>query len=171
MVLLQTLLSALRDLHTPALLVRDLGFLLYGGPLVAFSVLLSLAGKLPQLAPWDLVRVYRAWGPSLGLSLGAAVFGALLAYGIEHQGFSWGLATPDERAAALTWGLFGAMWVSNLFLEIWSLDPLRKLDNVATGVGDAAAYDVALRALQRHLWVHSALVLGVVISARLGGLL
>ena len=29
----------------------------------------------------------------------------------------------------------------------------------------------ALRAFQRHLWVHSALILGVVVSARLGGLL
>ncbi|MDG1482094.1 MAG: hypothetical protein P8R54_21055 [Myxococcota bacterium] len=145
---------------TAAQILQNLGFLLYGGPLVAFTIIITAASALPHMKPWDLVRSYRAWGPGLGLSLGASIFGMLAAYWLKHGEFSWGWSTPGEVQILAAWVTFFIMWVSNLKLEVWTLEPLRKLDGDA-GVTDEEAYSAATKRLLRHMWVHSILILAV----------
>lgn len=151
-----------------ALTLRDLGFLLYGGPLVAFTIIVSLSARIPGLTPWAAVRTYRAWGPALGLSLGATVFGALAAHHLQHGAFVWTWDTPAAQVELAAWLTFLVMWASNIKLEIWTLQPLRSLDPEG-GISDEAAYRAATRPLARHMGVHAALVLAVFLLVRLAG--
>jgi hypothetical protein len=148
-----------------ALILRDLGFLLYAGPMVAFTVLVRMSSRIPHLAPWDVVRVYRSWGPGLGLSLGACVFGALVAKWLTDGAFSWPF-DDAHRLSSIGWLTFLAMWISNIKLEIWTLEPTRKLDKNGQ-IADEAAFRAALGPLSRHMIVHSALIVAIVILARL----
>ncbi len=154
-------------LEWAALALRDLGFLLYGGPLVAAAFVVGLVDRVPGLSPWGAVRAVRAWGPGLGLSLGACILGALSAHWLRHGAFVWTWGSPVEQVGLAAWITFLVLWLSNLKLEVWTLEPLRKLDPPATGVADEAAYRAALRAYQRHLWVHAALIVAVFALTRL----
>ena len=152
-----------------ALTLRDLGFLLYGGPMVAFTVVIALAGRVPGIDQVSAVRAYRTWGPGFGLALGATIFGGLAARWLEQGGFSWAWDTP---AAQVDLGLslaFLVLWVSNIKLEIWTLQPLRTLDDPTAGVVDGDAYTHATASLVRHMVVHAALVLAVFVLAQLNG--
>ena len=120
-------------------------------------------GYVAWLNGVEIFRAYRAWGPGLGLSLGATVFGGLGAHYLEHGAFAWSLERPAEL---LGWLTFFAMWVSNIKLEVWTLEPLRKLDR-ERGLTDEAAFEAATAPVARHLLVHAALVLAVVVLARL----
>lgn len=153
---------------TLASALQDLGFLLYGGPMVAFTVLVAVAYRLPNLRPWDVVRVYRAWGAGFGLSLGATVLGGLVRYYLEHGSFTWPTDTPEQQATLATFLCFLAMWASNVKLEIWTLEPLRKLDK--GGDPDAEAWRAPHARLARHMVVHSALVLGAAVLAVISGI-
>ena len=150
-----------------ALTLRDLGFLLYGGPMFAFTAVIALSGRVPGIEPVSAFRAYRTWGPGFGLALGATIFGGLVARWLEQGGFSW---TWDTPAAQVDLGLslaFLVLWVSNIKLEIWTLQPLRTLDDPAAGVVDGDAYTQATASLARHMVVHSVLVLAVFVLARL----
>lgn len=138
--------------------LRDLGFLLYGGPLVAFTVLIAARGAISATRSWDLVRVYRAWGPGLGLSLGACILGLLVHHYLTVGAFVWPTETTADKVSLAAWLSFGTMWASNLKLEIWTLEPLRKLDQKGQ-ITDEAAYEAAVAPLVRHMVVHSALIL------------
>jgi len=151
-----------------ALTLRDLGYLLYGGPLVAFAVLITLGQRIPGLAPEATVRTYRAWGPGLGLALGATILGALGARWIQHGAFSWSFAGTAAQLDVASWLALLALWVSNIKLEVWTLQPLRTLDP-PSGITDPAAYRHATRSLARHLAVHAVLVVAVVVLARAAG--
>lgn len=142
---------------TLALVLRNLGFLLYGGPLMAFTLLIAMASFVTYLRLEDAIRAYRAFGPGLGLSLGASILGMLVAYYLEHGEFRWGWSTPEEQLTLAAWLCFFALWVSNLRLEVWTLDPLRKLDQDGT-ISDMAAYRQHARGLLSHLFLHSALI-------------
>lgn len=146
--------------------LRDLGFLLYGGPLVAFTIIVSLSGRIPGLTPWGAVRTFRAWGPGLGLSLGATVFGALAAHYLQHGAFAWAWDTPVARLELAGWLTFLVMWVSNIKLEVWTLQPLRSLDPGGP-VPDEAAYRAAVSRLARHMVVHAMLIVAIFVIAHL----
>ena len=61
---------------------------------------------------------------------------------------------PDRLfAAGVAIGLL--MWISNIKLEVWTLDPIRKLDNQA----DTERYGEAVQKLRFHMVVHSVLIL------------
>jgi hypothetical protein len=145
---------------TAAQILQNLGFLLYGGPLVAFTVLITARSAIPHMKAWDLVRSYRAWGPGLGISLGVSIFGMLTAYYLEHGSFSWGWSSPEEVQILAAWLTFFVLWVSNLKLEVWTLEPLRRLDRGGI-VSDEAAYQTATGRLLRHMWLHAVLILAV----------
>ena len=150
---------------TLPLILRDLGFVAYGGPLVAFAFLLGFRSQVLALDTVGLVRAFRSLGPVLGLSLGLCVLGGLSAHALQHGGFSWSLERPGELVA---WASFFALWVSNIRLEIWTLDPLRLLDKDGV-ITDEATYASAVDGLTRHLAVHAALVVCTVVLARLAG--
>ena len=109
------------------MLLQDLGFLLYAGPLVAFSVLIILCGRISTLPPHAVVRTYRAWGPGLGISLGACILGAAWGYWQDNGAFTWSCATSEQCWIIAVHGTFLLAWISNIKLEVWTLEPLRKL--------------------------------------------
>lgn len=138
-----------------ALFVRELGFVVYGGSLLAMTAIIIAAGAghVPYLSKENAVRAYRAWGPGLGLSMGAMVLGGLLHHFLVNGAFSWPLDAPTTPA----WIVFFVLWVSNLRLEVWTLDPIRKLDG-ANGVEDNEAFDGAVKTLIGHMVVQTVLV-------------
>ena len=141
-------------------LLQNLGFLLYGGPMVAFAILVAASGRIPHMQPWDIVRTYRSWGAGFGLSLGACVLGGLIRYYLMHHAFTWDMDTPEHTGVLLTFTTFLLIWISNIKLEIWTLEPLRKLDQNGL-VSDTDAYRAATARLSRHMALHALLVLVV----------
>ncbi len=138
--------------------------MLYAGPLVAFAVLICLVPRIPGLSLHAAVRSYRAWGPGLGLSLGACILGGLWGHWQDTGGFQWSIDTLADRWAVATHAVFVVAWVSNIVLEIWTLEPLRRLDPDAPGPpADSPAYLAAGRHLCRHMAIHAVLLLGVAV--------
>lgn len=121
-----------------------------------------------------LVRVYRAWGPVAGLSLGVWIFSQLYRFpGIANPG----LGFPDSYR--LGWGnwvhnlttsralLFGLLWVSYVILEVWTLEPCRLLDKDGV-IQDRAVYSQTVRRVTRQLAFNALLLLGIVGLSALG---
>jgi len=147
-----------------ATLLQDLGFLLYAGPLIAMAILIALCTRISGLPDHAAVRTYRAWGPGLGLSLGACIVGTVLGHWLDHGSFDLGPDTPARPWMVAVYGVFLASWVSNIKLEIWTLEPLRKLDSDAPAPPpDAAAYSAATTRLSRHMMLHAGLLLTVAV--------
>lgn len=138
--------------------LHDLGMLLYAGPMVAFTVLISWVGRLPHLQPWDVVRTFRAWGAGLGLAMGAWVTGLLARHWLERGAFTWGLQTPEDRILLAGHLVFLLAWIWNVRVEVWSLEPLRQLDRQGR-IDDPQAYHLATRSLARDMLLQSALLL------------
>jgi len=36
--------------------LQNLGYLLYGGPMVAFTILVAAGDQIPHMKPWDVIR-------------------------------------------------------------------------------------------------------------------
>ena len=143
--------------------------MLYAGPMVAFAILIAARNAIPNMAPWTLVRTYRAWGAGFGISLGLCILGGLTRYYLRHGSFTWGWSTPAETRVLATFLCFLAMWASNIKLEIWSLEPLRKLDKDGD-VADPEAYRAATASFSQHLTMHAVLALLVAGLAITSGL-
>lgn len=137
--------------------------------MVAFAILVSLSARLPALTPWDVVRVYRAWGAGFGLSLGGCIFGGLLGYWLRTGAFSWGFGGGQESLSSATFLVFFALWASNLILEVWTLEPLRKLDQGGV-VKDEAAYREGAGRLSRHMTLQALLCVTVAVLATMADL-
>lgn len=148
--------------------LHDLGMLLYGGPMVAFAILVALSPRLSHLATWDVVRTYRAYGAGLGLSMGAWVAGLVTRHYLQQGAFTWSLETGQQQLLLASHLVFFALWVWNVRVEIWSLEPLRKLDR-GGAVAAPGDYDAAARALARDMSLQAALVLAYVVLERLAG--
>ncbi|MCK6518517.1 hypothetical protein L6R46_26090 [Myxococcota bacterium] len=137
-------------------LVHWLTTALYGGSLTAFAALVSMRHRLRPLRPEDVMRTFRAWGAGLGLSMGALILTGLLHRYLSDGGFSWAGDAPDDalrRAKAI---LFLILWVSAFHLEIWTLEPCRKLDQDGV-IQDAEAYEATARRVTAQLWLNVAL--------------
>ena len=163
--------SILHDPSVAALasVVRDLGFVVYAGGIACFALLAALSARVGGPPTAQVLRMFRAFGPGLGISLGLTIFAALLGHFATMGSFSWGVH-PDTGGlpGLLAWGVFFAAWVSNIQLEVWTLEPLRKLDPAGTGQAtDAAALEHATRRVVRHLGLQAGLVGLVVVLARL----
>ena len=152
-----------------ALLLRDLGFLVYGGGICVFALMALLSARFGGLPTAKVLLAYRGFGPGLGVGLGATILGALVAHYGTVGVFEWGLDPATGGATGLlAWLVFLAVWVSNIQLEVWTLEPLRKLDPQGDGVAaDAAALDRATTRVVRHLGIHAAMVALIVVLVRL----
>lgn len=159
----------LSALVLPAALIRDLSFVVYGGGIAVFALQASLSPLVGGLPRHTVLRAYRGFGPGLGIALGLTVFSALVAHYGAVGAFSWRpVPATGGVAGLLGWLGFFALWVSNIRLEVWTLEPIRKLDPNGQGEApDAAALDRAERAVTRHLLIQALLVALVVIFARL----
>ena len=132
-------------LHT----VNLLSGVIHGGALLTFALLLNFRGRIPHVRTEDVVRVYRAFGAGIGLSLGAFVPTTLYHHIVTmNPGASlpgamalrWDTTNNSFNSAAML-GLF-VLWVSYIHLEVWSIEPLRRLDKDGV-VTDRAAYEAA----------------------------
>ena len=136
--------------------------------MVAFAVLVVFRNRIQGIQVWEIVRTYRAWGPALGLSLGACIFGLLGGHWLQYGAFDWGWSTSAEQLDTVAWLAFLLMWASNIKLEIWTLEPLRKLDKDGQ-ITDKAAFSEAAAGLSKHMMLHATLVVSVVILAHVSG--
>lgn len=137
--------SQVMELLTDALrLLHWAGVTVYGGSLVAFAALLLARRHLAPLDTVAIVRTWRAWGAGLGLSLGALIFSGLALHYLDRGAFTWPTVSLQDKLFAAKNLIFLVLWFSSFHLEIWTLDPARKLDG-PEGVRDAAAYEACAR--------------------------
>ena len=121
---------------------------LYGVSLTVFTVLLCASFFGGMGDPRATMRRFQAWGPGLGLSMGALILGGLATYWLQHGSFTWPLDTPAQQLVAAKHAIFLVLWVSAFHLEIWTLDPVRKISSgQIEGDYDAAARKVTLQAV------------------------
>lgn len=149
---------------SPGLLSAAQGLLslagtVHGGSLAAFALLLIGRRAIPHVDDVALVRVYRAWGGGIGLSLGAFWLALGVVWPAVHNPGAAALldmyAVPSG-AAAVQLGLLGVYWVNYVALEIWTLEPCRLLDRDGV-VSDPAAYADTTRRVARHLALNAVL--------------
>ena len=138
------------------LTLHHLGVVVYGGSVIAFALLLSLAARIERLDERAVMGVFRAWGSGFGLSMGTLIFGGLGAWYLQHGGFGWDLGTESDQISAFKLGLFTVLWASSFVLEIWTLEPIRKLG--PSGAEDAEAWRGAYGRVVSQLSVNAVLV-------------
>jgi len=152
-----------------ATLLRDLSFVVHAGGIATFALLAALSARMGGPPTALVLRAYRAFGPGLGISLGLTILGALVAhYGSVGELSWWPSPAMGGWYGTLAWATFFLAWVSNIQLEVWTLEPLRKLDPDGTGTAsDAARLNRSTRRVVRHLGMQATLFLLVVVFARL----
>lgn len=132
----------------------------YGGSLFAFAVLLAARRRLAPLSSEAVVRAWRAWGAGLGLSMGTLIFTGLALRWRAYGGFVWPVATAADQMKLAASLVFLLLWFSSFHLEIWTLDPCRKLDQNGE-IADRAAYEAAADRVTRQAWLNVALFCAV----------
>lgn len=144
---------ALRTLHW-------LSVSTYGGSLIAFAILLAMRHRLAPLTSENVVRTWRAWGVGLGLSMGTLIFTGLAMHYLSVGAFTWStddLSSQLRLAADL---VFLALWLSSFQLEIWTMEPTRKLDKDGV-ITDPTAYEACVRRVSLQASVNAALFIVV----------
>ncbi len=139
--------------HLPTL--RDMSLAIYVGPMVAFAILALAQPRIVGLNSETFVRTFRAWGPGFGISLGIAVFSALGTHYWERGAFTWGPGGGGDPWELAHWLLFLGVWISNIKLEVWTLEPLRPLDQKGM-IKDPERFTRESRRLAHHLGLHAA---------------
>jgi nitric oxide reductase large subunit len=159
---------------TLARVLETLGALVYGGPLIAFALLLTFRGRISSVRDEDVVRVYRAFGPGFGLAMGAMVFGALWRYprlvnpGVGlPEAFSLRWGNSVEQLSAIQAILFVVLWVNYIALEIWTLEPCRLMDKDGQ-VTDRPTYAAATARVARHAAFNAVLFVVITVLHALG---
>ena len=133
--------------------ISIIAWALYIGPMVAFTVLFILHSQIKSVSLKGLVDTFMLWGAGFGLSLGALIFSLLLSRWQQYGEFVlyWSQTSDHLQTSAITIAFLA--WISNMVLEVWTLDPLRKLSERA----DTPEYLLAFEKLRRHMVVHSLL--------------
>jgi len=144
----------MRELAT---ILQNVGFLAYALPILWCTTLLIRPGKEVKT-----LRRFRRVGPLLGFALGACILGTLAGIWIDHSAFELRWQTDQDRLESAMYITFFAVWISNIKLEIWSLEGVRKIDNdPAADPTDSAAFAGAVATVRRHLNLHSVGILSV----------
>lgn len=153
--------------------INELAALVHGGALLTFALLVNGRRAIPHVRTEDVVRVYRAFGAGIGLSLGAFVptdiyrhLHAVNPTASLPASLALQFDTPELSLLSARMVLLFALWVSYVWLEVWTLEPTRKLDKNGS-VADGAAYEAATGRVGRHLAVNAALFAGVVLYGAL----
>jgi hypothetical protein len=127
---------------------------MYFGPMLAFTVILMGKKYLFPLKTESIVRTYQAWGAGFGLSLGAFIFTNIYLRWQQYGEFALYWSLPNDQLLSLSIILGFFAWISNLILEVWSLDPLRKMNGTTY---DNTDYESVFLKFRRHLLAHCAL--------------
>ena len=116
---------------------QTLAWTVYAGPMIAFCI-------LSYLNP-NFYKLFSQFGVGFGLSLTVWIYSTIVIQYLSEGHF---FPSPQENPwliAALI------MWVSNIKLEIWTLDPIRKNK-------DPILPQKYMRSLRSHLSVHTLLI-------------
>ena len=117
-----------------------------------------------QPALVQALRIFRRTGPILGLSMGMCILGTVAGQWLDHQAFELYWATDSDRVESAMYITFFAIWVSNIKLEIWTLEPMRKIDNdLSIKPANIEAFHSAAGPARGHLMLHSVGILSVII--------
>ena len=149
----------MRDL---AHIFQLVGFWLYALPILWCAG--TLLVKREVHANIGTLRRFQTLGPLLGLSLGGCIFGAIVGTWMDHGEFSMDWSSQEGRLEAAALISFFAVWVSNIKLEIWTLEPVRKLDNRVPDLPERSeAFEQAVGSLRLHLALHSLGIISVIV--------
>lgn len=150
--------------------LQTLAGMVHGGALVAFALLLVFRRAIPNVRDEDVVRVFRAFGAGIGLSLGVLIFASIWRWATTinpGKGLPDAFAVPwDDTLTVARLFAFVALWVSYVALEIWTLEPCRLLDR--GDIADRPAYAAATSRVAAHLAVNAALFCVVVVLGVMG---
>ena len=146
-----------------------LSLTIHAGALLVFAILLNLRAKIPHVRDQDLVRVFRSFGAGIGLSLGALVPAEIYRHCTQlnpEVALPGALALHFDSAANTAWSLRAialfALWMSYIYLEVWTIEPTRRLDQNGA-VADSAAYSAATNRVASHLAVNASLAALIVV--------
>ena len=99
------------------------------------AVWLALRRAIPNVDDVGIVRVYRAWGGGIGISLGVYWLALALTWPAAHNPAATTLLGrfaipmhPTVDPGGIQIGLLLVYWVNYVALEIWTLEPCRLLD-------------------------------------------
>ena len=136
------------------IVLRDLSWSVYSGTYLVFAVYLSFLSKEKRNLE---VRSLMNTGVVLGLSLGLLIFVVLL-----NRWLAIGHYYPTSISETLAFTLAGALWVSNIVFEIWTLDPIRKIHQEVL-LNRINAHR-SFQRCHRHLLFHAALIVATHIA-------
>lgn len=123
-------------------IIQSIGWLLYAGPMIAFAILVRLQPSS--------IEIFQKWGVGFGLSLAVWVYTSIAIQYLDHATFYPDLKSNLWIVAAIV------MWISNIKLEIWTLDPIRKKNDISLD-----SLGAAQQKLKNHLAVHALFVVTV----------
>ena len=136
--------------------IRSVAWSMYLGIIVAFATL-SIFSKIEIKS---YLEWFRKFGVILGLSLGTTLLSSIVTIWFER-----GTYYPQTSIESLGAGIGFGMWVSNIILEIWTLDPIRKND---LGILDEEHnIETKQRKALSHIRLHALLCIGTYMCARL----
>ena len=138
-------------LHYPAVALYSLSILF-------FAANLSRNGDMTQKR--RRVKNFLSWGPVLGLSMGALIAGGLGLHYLAMDGFHWSTQGSDNQRVVLKHGIFLLLWISHFHLEIWTQEPLRKLETESSET-PSPEWARAHRNVRHQLLLNSGLLLGL----------
>lgn len=122
--------------------LQSLGWALYAGPMIACTIMV-FTNK-------NTIPIFMHWGVGFGLSLATWIYATIALQYALHHNFYPALSENIWIIVAI------CMWISNIKLEIWTLDPIRKKNDKTE-----EEQENAIHSLQKHLVVHSLLILTV----------
>lgn len=156
-------------MSTLASVAGSLALTIHAGALLCFALLLAFRSRIPHVQNHDLVRVYRSFGAGIGLSLGVLVPAEVYRHcttlnpGLPLPGaLAVHFDSPENTAWSARILVLFALWVSYIWLEVWTNEATRRLDQNGV-VTDATAYAMATESVSRHLSVNAALAATVVL--------
>lgn len=135
-------------------IIRDITWSLYLGPVVAFAILIGVH-KYISIETHELIRAFRSFGSIFGLSMGATILTTLIIWYQDTGSFDLTWTTQNDILTNLGVFVFLILWASNCILEIWTLDPLRKMDAPPR----LDEWDKAVNHFRQHLVLHAILAL------------
>lgn len=127
---------------------------LYIGPMVGFAVLLTFRKHLNTLTTEDLIRCFQSYGAPFGLSFGTLIFLFVYIRWQQYGEFNlyWSSTADQYQSLAIVIGVI--VWMSNLILEVWTLEPLRQLNESTND----PKYQKAFKSFHKHLLFHATIL-------------
>lgn len=122
--------------------LQSLGWVLYAGPMIAFAILIHIQPTCTEH--------FQRWGVGFGVSLTIWIYSSI-AIQYVHTGSLY----PDISSNPWIIAAF-IMWISNIKLEIWTLDPIRKKNDISSD-----QLEISRKNLNTHLTFHALFIVTV----------